>query len=1100
MVSMNLKDLITDDDLKKRLEKIEQVMKEDYLPVWYIHFPHYTDHGISHCESVESKLNEFIPDGIKNKLNEYEIFFLLCAVWLHDIGMTTFDNCEGITRERHHELGRALIRNDEIKGIHLNEHEKAVVGELVFGHCAEIDDIQETTRIERSNNKSETIGIRYLTCLLRLADVCDVSHNRTHGVILACQGIDQISKVHHELHHRITSIEFDNIFNKIIIYATIKSKTDMELLEKTIVNNIQKELCSSAKILHPRITYNYVHLKISYDDFKKEIEAPAEFYSSLKNNTCFECAKKMGPSQLCVQIHEKKSELNIEHLNEDVKDKSKIVLFHGLSDLENLKEIFNSRWITTFNVVETRSFNEIQKSLEDGLPVIIVGNRDSGKTSFIYAMLKTFILNNWHVAVYEKDETLKDEDFELNSPLLIAVDDLHAFEISEQNEIFKLYKTALRYKCGFLASYRLENENDIGHSWINEISHIKTKCVLPDLSIKELKEIIKVHSKEKGLEITDENVAQFAWKVSKYSNMPAHIAYSFLSKEKGDIISSDDIEKIPPELNELIENVVMKLDENGEKIMTSFKAFNAIGGGDNRFIFKYELKVLFSIINDRFSDAGFTRGINSLVKLGIIQEIDSSILTIPKEGFLDQISLELKNIDIDTIKDGLKNGYLNIFKTVDLTNKQDNLAYSLALLSNYERIKRLELPVVDFISILASKNKELARIVIFKKNFDEPKDVQKAIFGTILPYSKDLKDENIDTLFQLATIYQYIDENDNAIETLNGLLLKYPENSRAYHQLGHIFYDLEKYPQAIEHMEKAVTFGSKYYNCLGLIYKKVRNYNKAIEVLNKTPDAKKGASFYHTLGHIYSDSNNNGEAIENMERAANLDPQYFDCLGGIYNKAEFTDKAIESCNKAIIYDSKNGGAYHQLGHIYSKLDKYPQAIENMEKAANLDPQHFSCLGTLYYATENFEKAIESLNKVIENNQNDSKSIGNETNLLEVLLGVGRYNEVNTYATEILKTSKTHEANLTIRFIVLCSELFNANDNLKKSISEYIQYYNKSPVNFDSRWNFDSIITMIKKRDLSDENKKILMSLIELLKGNISIDEFKMIFAGYDNPP
>ena len=530
--------------------------------------------------------------------------------------MTSFDKCEGITRDKHHELGRALIRSDKIKGIHLYEPAKAVVGELIFGHCAEIDDIQEITRIERSNNKSETIRIRYLACLLRLADVCDVSHNRTHDVILEGVGINQVSKVHHELHHRITALEFDTSSNKIIIYATVKSKKDKELLEKTILNNIQKELCVSGKILHPWITYNYAQLEIIYDDFKKEIESPPDFHLSLINNICFKCAKKRGPSQLCERIHEKKPESNIDHFDEDVTNKTKITLLRGSSDVDELEEIFTSRWITTFNVIETRSFKEIKQSLEDGLPVIIVGNRDSGKTSFIYAMLKVFLLDNWHVAVYEKDETLKDEDFESNSPLLIAVDDLHAFEISEQNEIFKLYKKALRNKCGFLASYRLENENDIGHSWINEISHIKTKCVLPDLGINELKEIIKVHSKEKELKITDENVEQFAWKVSKYSNMPAHIAYSFLLKEKGDIISLGDIEKIPPKLNELIGNVVMKLDVNGEKIMTSFKVFNAIGGEDNRFIFRYELKILFSMIDNPFSDAGFTRGINSLVKLG----------------------------------------------------------------------------------------------------------------------------------------------------------------------------------------------------------------------------------------------------------------------------------------------------------------------------------------------------------------------------------------------------------------------------------------------------------------------------------------------------
>ena len=476
------------------------------------------------------------------------------------------------------------------------------------------------------------------------------------------------------------------------------------------------------------------------------------------------------------------------------------------------------------------------------------------------------------------------------------------------------------------------------------------------------------------------------------------------------------------------------------------------------------------------------------------------------------------------MKDGLKNEYLNIFKIVDLTNKQDNLTYSLALLSNYERIKQLDISIVDFIDILASQNKELARAVIFKKIFEEPENIQQIIFNSILPYIKGIKDKNIDDVLQLAIIYEHIDEIDNAIEILNVFLLKYPENSRAYHELGHIFSDLGKYPQAIENMEKAINFGSKYYYCLEQIHEKAGDYNRAIEVMDKIPDAKRNAIFYHKLGHIHSKDKNDNEAIENMERAANLDPKYSDCLAKIYNQAEFTEKAIESYNEAIIYNSENDRVYHELGHIFLDLKKYPQAIENIEKAANLDPKYFDCLGNVCYVSENFEKAIESLNKSIDNDQDcaetyellgsiyankfynydkaincwnkylkmSSGSIDSKFNLLEALLGAGRYNEVNTYAIEILDISKNDEMNLIVRFIVLCSEFFDGKKNLKQSISEFIQHYNKLSENFDISWNYDGIINMMKKRDLSENDHNILISLIGLLEKSISVDEFKTI--------
>lgn len=35
-----------------------------------------------------------IPDNIKEQMSEEEIFFLLCVIWLHDIGMVPQDEQE----------------------------------------------------------------------------------------------------------------------------------------------------------------------------------------------------------------------------------------------------------------------------------------------------------------------------------------------------------------------------------------------------------------------------------------------------------------------------------------------------------------------------------------------------------------------------------------------------------------------------------------------------------------------------------------------------------------------------------------------------------------------------------------------------------------------------------------------------------------------------------------------------------------------------------------------------------------------------------------------------------------------------------------------
>ena len=53
-------------------------------------FPEYTLHDIYHSENVITNLNLLIPDILKEKLNIYEIYFLIASAYLHDIGMVNF--------------------------------------------------------------------------------------------------------------------------------------------------------------------------------------------------------------------------------------------------------------------------------------------------------------------------------------------------------------------------------------------------------------------------------------------------------------------------------------------------------------------------------------------------------------------------------------------------------------------------------------------------------------------------------------------------------------------------------------------------------------------------------------------------------------------------------------------------------------------------------------------------------------------------------------------------------------------------------------------------------------------------------------------------
>jgi exopolyphosphatase/pppGpp-phosphohydrolase len=202
----SLRSFLHDSDLNNRLSCVETHLK-GLLQFWQVHSPHYTCHGENHCEAVEQNLDELIPYQSKNSLDEYEIFLLLCGVFLHDIGImcaTKNDEEKQVIREAHHERSREYVTNN-LKDL-FSAPERHVIGEICYAHrdFVRIDDIQEKKIIRHSNLGNKEIRVRFLAALLRLADCCDICHTRTVEGLTSVTKPPEYSKFHHALHKRVS--------------------------------------------------------------------------------------------------------------------------------------------------------------------------------------------------------------------------------------------------------------------------------------------------------------------------------------------------------------------------------------------------------------------------------------------------------------------------------------------------------------------------------------------------------------------------------------------------------------------------------------------------------------------------------------------------------------------------------------------------------------------------------------------------------------------------------------------------------------------------------------------------------------------------------
>jgi len=133
-----------------------------------------------HSNNIEDNLDRLVPDEIKlneNIFDKAEIFLLLYAVYLHDIGR--YEDGD------HHEKDtyQKIMENPEKYGLK-NEFEAYAVAEICYGHAKEsekpIKSIRPDYGIAGLSNK--VLNLQFLAALLRLADEVDNAYTRVQGI------------------------------------------------------------------------------------------------------------------------------------------------------------------------------------------------------------------------------------------------------------------------------------------------------------------------------------------------------------------------------------------------------------------------------------------------------------------------------------------------------------------------------------------------------------------------------------------------------------------------------------------------------------------------------------------------------------------------------------------------------------------------------------------------------------------------------------------------------------------------------------------------------------------------------------------------------
>jgi len=158
---------------------------------------------------------------------------------------------------------------------------------------------------------------------------------------------------------------------------------------------------------------------------------------------------------------------------------------------------------------------------------------------------------------------------------------------------------------------------------------------------------------------------------------------------------------------------------------------------------------------------------------------------------------------------------------------------------------------------------------------------------------------------------------DEAIPIIQSIIASDPEVTDAYFALGNIYFQAQRYQDAITYFEQAL--GRKPDDSFAAI-----NIALAYEAMGKFEEAEK-----FLLGYL--------------EKGFS-DPQFYFMLGNMNYIRKNYDQAIPYFEKCLASNAESGGSYSLLGAIYIIKDDLPRAEECLQKALEINPR----LNNLHY--------------------------------------------------------------------------------------------------------------------------------------------------------
>lgn len=235
--------------------------------------------------------------------------------------------------------------------------------------------------------------------------------------------------------------------------------------------------------------------------------------------------------------------------------------------------------------------------------------------------------------------------------------------------------------------------------------------------------------------------------------------------------------------------------------------------------------------------------------------------------------------------------------------------------------------------------------------------------------------EDYSALYNIMYCFEYLEQNQDAINFLTRYLDKNPYCEVAWHQLGKQYFILKDYKKALTAFDFAIysddTFIGAYLE-KGQVLEKTSSYREAIENYKITLVLDDPTSFaLLRIGQCYEKLDEHELAVQHYYKTVEEDPlldKGWIAITNYYFKKKKFQKALHYINKAINIDSENviyWKLYSQINHRLNLLEDAQKGYKKTLELGNYELNTWIARADILIELGEYEAAVQNLNQTSE---------------------------------------------------------------------------------------------------------------------------------------